>query len=294
MTTSIVIPNYNSPIIDQTIESVINGGKNKVTDIIIIGVDDLGLIARFPEVKFIDTIEKCPPSKARNIGVNHATGELIVFLDADCIVSSDWIEKLTAPFEDPSIVAVGGGVTFSDSNYWTLSDNLSMFYSFLSTSKQRFVKQLPSLNLAIRKDLFLQAGGFDESYPRPSGEDFALTLKLSKLGKLLFLPNAWIYHKPPRSSLSSLLTHAFYQGKYSTKADWRYSSEIHFPFRNRIMLLLASPLISFFAAIKVFVCGCNYRYFYAFPGIYLSKMAWCLGAATSPWLTRKVKHDGSL
>ena len=45
---------------------------------------------------------------ARNTGVEIATGDIVAFLDDDASASPDWLEKLTDPYSDPGVVAVGG------------------------------------------------------------------------------------------------------------------------------------------------------------------------------------------
>jgi len=287
MNVSIIIPNYNSEIIGETIESLYQQTKPIPFEIITVGVDSFGIIEKYPNVKFIDTVHKCPASKARNIGNRLSSGEILIFLDADCVVSENWLERILEPFVDPHIVAVGGGVKFPLKNYWSIADNLSMFYSFLYTNSTRYTSQLPSLNLAIRKMVFDNVGGFDESYIVPSGEDFALTLKLAEQGKLLFKPDAWVLHKPSRNNLNALVRHAYYQGKYSTKVDWRYSTKLKFPLRNSTQLLLGSPVLAILSTIKVFITGINIKYIYVIPAVLISKLAWCFGASKSPNLSPK-------
>ena len=50
-------------------------------------------------------------STARNAGIKHATGDIIVFTDDDCIADKDWLRYMELPFlRDPSIGIVGGEV----------------------------------------------------------------------------------------------------------------------------------------------------------------------------------------
>lgn len=65
--------------------------------------------AEFPSVRVIDEIRP-GLSFARNAGIVHATGEIVVATDDDVVAPPDWIERLIAPFEDPQVMAVTGNV----------------------------------------------------------------------------------------------------------------------------------------------------------------------------------------
>jgi len=123
---------------------------------------------------------------------------VLVFTDADCLARPDWLPVLAGRFADPAVNVVGGGIEFASHNYWTVSDNLSMFYEYLAIQPAGERRQLPSLNLAIRRRVFAEMGGFDERYPRAAGEDADLTIRLRKKGQRLhFEPRAVILHDPP-------------------------------------------------------------------------------------------------
>ena len=50
-------------------------------------------------------------STARNTGIKHAQGDIIAYLDDDCIAEKDWLHYIEIPFlEDPAIGMVGGQI----------------------------------------------------------------------------------------------------------------------------------------------------------------------------------------
>lgn len=286
MKLSIIVPNYNSKIIDKTIKAIINQETKYWFEVIVVGVDDFGLISQNEKVVFINTKTKCPPARARNIGASVSIGDLLVFIDSDCIPPPFWINEIIKSFNEEEFLAVGGGVKFKDNKYWTLADNISMFHSFMTSNSRRKVNELPSLNLAIKKDAFLGVNGFNEKYLYPSGEDFDLTLRLSRQGKLLFNPNAWIFHYPPRSSFQDLIKHSYIQGKYSTKINREGANILSIIIFKPIFLLLFSPIFALLATLKIFLNKNLLKYVRVFPAIYLSKFVWCIGAVNSPWQKR--------
>jgi glycosyltransferase involved in cell wall biosynthesis len=48
------------------------------------------------------------PGTARNKGILAAAGEIVVFVDTDCVVEPEWLDALTAPFDDDKVGGVGG------------------------------------------------------------------------------------------------------------------------------------------------------------------------------------------
>jgi GT2 family glycosyltransferase len=189
-------------------------------------------------------------------------------------------------FADPQIAVIGGGIKITSRNYWILSDNLSMFYEYLADHPRGLREQLPSLNLAIRKSAFNHVRGFDDRYPRASGEDADLTFRLRHSGYLLYFePSAIVHHLPARNNLLAILRHGYYQGKYSTKVDRRYSgtTPINRLSTNRIFLILFSPLLAIAVLVRMFYrYPATRKYLASFPAVYLSKIAWCFGAASHP------------
>jgi cellulose synthase/poly-beta-1,6-N-acetylglucosamine synthase-like glycosyltransferase len=290
---SVIIPNLNSPTIGLTIRSLENQGY-PAEQIIVVGMDKFGLVHESDLIHFDRSDVPLSPARARNRGSRQAYGEVLVFIDADCIAQPDWLLILSRRFMDPGVSVVGGGVDFLSTNYWTLSDNISMFHEFLNLTPSGERNQLPSLNLAIRRPVFELIGGFDEHYPRPSSEDADLTIRLRRDGyRLYFDPKAIVAHRPPRNRLRDLVFHGYYQGKYSTKVDPRYGGQeaLHGLLRTRIGLIGCSMLLAAAVTIRIFIhVPALLKFWYTAPAIFLEKMAWCFGAANHPpisfWKTK--------
>ncbi len=284
LTFTVVIPVLNSPFIHRTLESLRRQEYDlSLVEVIVVGQDKYNLVREDSLVRFIPSPRPLFPGAARNVGIKRASSEIIAFLDADCFAAPDWLAVLARRYEDPEVWVVGGGVEFErGGNYWTFADNLSMFHEFMNSLPPSTREFLPSLNLSARRAVFDIIGLFDEK--RPTSEDVDLTIRMRRAGfELHFEPRAVVYHCPARRSFTDLVRHGFYHGRYSTRIDPRYVDErgLPFPFRSRIGLVLGAPLLAAGATLRIFVPRRDlWRYWYAIPGVYISKLAWCLGAST--------------
>lgn len=112
-----------------------------------------------------------------------ASGSIIAFTDADTIVPSDWVERIMQTFSaDPKLIGVGG-IQKPLEGRWIEYVTFTLFLNLFSRFRG-FVGfyELSTTNCAYRKDIFLKAGGFDESMTMM--EDTVLSLKVEKIGKL--------------------------------------------------------------------------------------------------------------
>lgn len=173
---SVVIPAYNEEKwIASCIKSVL---RDTYPHKEIIVVDDAStdgtseILKQLP-IKVIRNEKSVGPSSARNIGVKEAKGEIIVFIDAHCIVEdSNWIQRFLQFFQNPKIGAVGGYFKRKESK-WGRPSKLGKS----PPSPRRLVK---SANGAYRKVVFEQVGGFDPLIEW--GGDAALTYKVLRSG----------------------------------------------------------------------------------------------------------------
>lgn len=280
--TSIIIPNLHSPIVDKTIDSI-KMQISKYVEVIVVGKDKYNLIKEDKQIKFIKTKEIKNPSEARNIGIDNAKGEILVFIDADCIADKNWLDNLLK-HQRNGIEVVGGSVDFDDKNFWTLCDNISHFYALSPKRKQDNNKMnIATINLCITKDLALMIGKFNEKLV--TGEDLDFVMKIKKLNhNLFFEPSAKVYHHPNRESFRSLIKHDLEWAKNSINVRLQYSNLLKTPskiFINRSSLILFSPFVALIKTFRIFfIENKEYlKYWHTIPIIFISKMAWCFGAA---------------
>ena len=69
-------------------------------------------------IRVIQSDRNVGPAGARNLGIDAAEGELICFIDSDCTVDPQWLSRLLAPMEDPSVGATCGAVVEAPAQNW--------------------------------------------------------------------------------------------------------------------------------------------------------------------------------
>ncbi len=128
------------------------------------------------------------PAMARNIGARAATGDVVLFVDADVAVQPEVIDRIAHNFEaDPDLAACFGSYDEHPAAQNFLSQYKNLFHHYVHQSAQADASTFWAGCGAIRRDLFLKVGGFSETYPRPSIEDIELGCRLKATGSKLQL-----------------------------------------------------------------------------------------------------------
>lgn len=284
---SVVIPNLNSPLIDQVLDAL-RDQTVRPLEVLVVGLDGPGLVREDSLVRLISTGRPAGPAVARNMGARAARGDVICYTDADCIARPGWIAGLLERHRAGAEV-VGGGVAVERGEYWRLCDNVAAFPAFLETSAPGTRPYLPSLNFSIRRGLLERFGGFDERFPFAAGEDTDLSFRLRRAGHTLwFEPRAAVIHRHQRSSPGDLWRHLYMFGKTymdiyprypDLLGDWR---RINLSAGVPEALRVLGPPLALADVIERMVRYPQLRaYGAAIPGLLLGALAWYYGAAAA-------------
>jgi GT2 family glycosyltransferase len=123
------------------------------------------------------------PAGARNAGARRAAGEIILFLDADIELAEDAIARVLQAFsDDPGLAAVFGSYDDAPASRAFVSDYRNLLHHFVHQTSREDSESFWAGCGAVRKDVFLSVGGFDERYQRPSIEDIELGGRLVRAG----------------------------------------------------------------------------------------------------------------
>lgn len=293
---SIIIPALNSLVIDRVVGAVLQQVDHRPVEVLIVGRDEAKLIPQSPLVRFIDTGSPIGPGAARNRGVAQSRGELLCFLDADCVPQPGWLDRIVQAHEAGHQV-VSGGVALSRHGYWALCDDLLVFGSLLPTTPAGPRHRLPSLNLSIDRSIIMAHAGFDERF-FPAGEDSDLSYRLRKAGYTLFCePRAIVVHAHNRRTIGDALRHLFTFGAAQVPLSAQHPQIATLPAhrlaaRFPLLLLLAAPLLATVDIVLGFVRSrFPQRFWYAVPGLVVIKSGWYAGLAMALRASTRARHQ---
>jgi glycosyltransferase involved in cell wall biosynthesis len=216
MKVSLVIPGHNvSKTIKTCLESVVPIlGRNGLEEIVFVddgSVDSTAEIVQNYPVRYLWQKNK-GPGAARNSGWHAAEGELIWFVDGDCIAEPDALSILLEHMETPQIVGVGG----SYANAQEESRLACLIHEEIVERHRRMpliVNFLATFNVLYRRGILAQVNGFDEKYLKAQDADLAYRIRQTG-GKLAFDERSRVKHHYPIKISSYLRT------QYS-QAYWR-------------------------------------------------------------------------
>lgn len=249
--------------------------------------DGTGDIARRFDCRVIRADENIGAARAKNRGAREATGDILFFTDDDVIVSRDALARLAENFDDARVAGVVGlldrKIPFDDfaSNF----KNLWMRFTYERAPRERIGLFYTSV-AAMRREIFLALGGFDENYRGASiAEDTEFGQRAWAAGHNLVLdPRVGVTHckhYTPREVLRTdfLRARALVLMRLRKRGQPFYTSVPRF-------YQLAVPLI--FAALAFLVLALLDPIFLIASTVLLSTVYWLL----STWLAYLARERG--
>lgn len=204
---SVVIPHLNqAEALDRCLASLAENSR-RADEIIVVDNGSVRLpeavCARYPGVRLAR--EDTPgPGPARNTGVAMASGDVLAFIDADCIAAPDWIETLADSFaRDASAQVLGGAVLVApaDPGRPTALEAYEMVYSYRMDRYLRERGFTGAGNMALRRSVWQAVGPFGGI---ATAEDMEWCHRALALGiSIVHVPQMRVWH-PARPGMAEL------------------------------------------------------------------------------------------
>jgi glycosyltransferase involved in cell wall biosynthesis len=182
---SFIIPALNEGATIERCLKSIRDQDHPADKIEIIVVDNgsrdntLEIAKRFTQKIFSDPAATI--ARLRNIGAGNAKGDLLVFIDSDCVIPKDGLRIALSHFSDDSVCLVGArSYRLADDAGWI---DRAWTLHLTSGKGGKEASQVASMIMLIKKEIFIKAGGFDESLVTCEDVDFCYRVK--KIGKIV-------------------------------------------------------------------------------------------------------------
>jgi glycosyltransferase involved in cell wall biosynthesis len=154
--------------------------------------------SQIPSVRVVDEPRK-GLVVARETGRLLATGDVLVYMDADCRAPLTWLERVERRFaRDPALLALSGPYRFYDWDWWGRLLIRAYDYTLAPATQVlvKYVLQLGTIfyggNFAVRRDALAAIGGFDTTIDF-HGEDTNLGRRLWEVGKVDLCHDCYVY-----------------------------------------------------------------------------------------------------
>jgi GT2 family glycosyltransferase len=187
------------------------------------------------------------PAYARNRGAEAATGDVLVFVDADVVVHADTLARIEAVLlGEPEVAALFGSYDDDPPARSAASLYKNLLHHHVHQHGEREAGTFWAGCGAVRRAVFLAAGGFDESYSRPSIEDIELGVRLRQAGhRIRLCPEVQATHLKRWTLASLWRTDIFARAVPWTRLilrQGRLSSDLNLDWRGRLSAVAAWAL----------------------------------------------------
>jgi len=199
MRTSFIIPAHNEEkFIGACIESILRAvtGAEEETEILVVdnaSVDRTAEIARqYPGVRVVLEPNK-GLTKARQRGFVESSGDFVAYIDADSQIPAHWLATARAEFSRrPDMVCLSGPFRYHDLPWFDKLFAETSWYLFAPITYALVGYMVLGANFIAKRSAIEKIGGFDTAIDF-YGEDTNLARRLSKVGKVVFKMNFFIY-----------------------------------------------------------------------------------------------------
>ena len=192
-------------------------------------------------------VRECTRGEGRNIGVSMSSADYILFTDGDATPAKNWASCMISSLGRNDLVW-GMTETSGSGNYASMK-RVKLFYHDHEIT-------LPSMNMGVRREMFLKVGGFDTSLI--TAEDIDLNIRLIRSGaRAYFCGDCRVAHNA-RESMKGFMKQAFWNGygraqlKRKNREIWKEIKKDYFSIKDinfHWIIRIASAVLGYMAFI---------------------------------------------
>lgn len=207
---SVVIPTYRRPEYVRSCLAHLARLERRPEQVIVVDASPdertREVVRDFPEVTYVrNELGPGTTPESRDLGLRHARADIVAFVDDDIEVPPEWLDRLLASYDDPTVTAVGGRIVNGAPGEQARGlDRIGRLLPcgdltghFTGDPGRRIdVDHLIGANMSFRRAALLEVGGIHGRYPGPGlCEETDISLRQRALGRrIVFDPAAVARH----------------------------------------------------------------------------------------------------
>ena len=153
-------------------------------------------------------------SNARNRGIAESRGEIISFVDADCIVEPQWLTEVVRAFDDPEVGCVAGDLQHVPPDSAAERQAARMLGNWQRFAVASNPPYAITANASFRRDVLDEIGGFDPHMTRAQDVELGLRFQERSGRRLAYAENATARHRNRTTAL----------GFFRQQLGWAYGA----------------------------------------------------------------------
>ncbi len=231
MKVSVIVVHYNTPeLLETCLSSFYELNKSISFEVIVIDnasekmFSESKFIEKYSNISFIFNEENVGFAKANNQGAQEAIGEYLFLLNSDTVTNKDVLSPMINFYETTSGVGILGPRLLNQDRSTQYYGSILGRYKYLGKNPRR-VGFLSGAAMFIKRDLFLEVGGFDENYFFYN-EDLDLCKTIFRKGyQNYYHPGIVLVHLGGGSTFSAKSLK-----KQAWKSSWYFLKKFYLPF----------------------------------------------------------------